>query len=58
MLKVEYLDARLGRREDAVVLVRTSHLALKAPGALLGVDVKAFLHDAGSPAFVRWAWHG
>ena len=44
VVEIEDLDARLGGIEDLVVLVRTGHFALQAPGALRRVDVERFLH--------------
>lgn len=44
LVEVKHLDARLGRSEGAVVFKRTSHLALQAAGAFVGVDVQDFLH--------------
>jgi len=48
VMKVEYLDARLGRVEESGILVRTGHFALQATGALTRIDVQGLLHDVVS----------
>ena len=44
-MEVEHLDARLGYGVSAVVLERTSHLALQTAGAFFGVEVQHLLHE-------------
>jgi hypothetical protein len=47
-VKVEDLDARLGRVEDTVILVAACHFALQATGTFIGVDRERLLHISSS----------